>query len=154
MSGRQRGLFRMIFRDFLASIRPTINRPKLMGEDYFGTKYYEVSINSSSKKKKPSRYFEAINDDFEQEIPAEWEAWLRHRRKEPPTFAEIETNYKIQVTKKLNAAEKLEASKKEIEALNKTDIPVEKRGYESFPIYEEYSTKNKLAELKSKLKPK
>ncbi|KAL2712966.1 hypothetical protein V1478_017557 [Vespula squamosa] len=154
MSGKQRGLFRMIFRDFLASIRPTFNRPKLMGEDYFGTKYYEVSTNSTSKKRKPSRYFEAINDDFEQEIPAEWEAWLRHRRKEPPTFTEIETNYKIRITKQLNAAEKLEASSKEIESLNKTNIPVEKRGYESFPVYEEYSTTNKNNELKSKLKLK
>lgn len=154
MSGRQRGLFQMIFKDFLTSIRPTINRPKLMGEDYFGTKYYEIPISSTSKKKKPSRYFKAINDDFEQEIPAEWEAWLRYRRKEPPTFTEIETNYKIQITKKINAAE-LEAHNKKIAALKKTDISIEKRGYESFPVYkEEYNSTDKYDYSKSKLKLK
>ncbi|XP_046823792.1 NADH dehydrogenase [ubiquinone] 1 alpha subcomplex assembly factor 2 [Vespa crabro] len=153
MSGRQRGLFRMIFRDFLASIRPNISRPKLMGEDYFGTKYYEVPISSTSTKKKPARYFKAINNDFEQEIPAEWEAWLRYRRKEPPTFIEIETNYKMQIIKKMNAA-KLEASNKELTTSKKTDIPVEKRGYESFPVYDEYNSTSKYIELKPKLKLK
>ncbi|KAK2578812.1 hypothetical protein KPH14_012031 [Odynerus spinipes] len=104
MSGKQRGLFRMIFRDFLASITPSFTRRKLMGEDYFGTKYYEVPISATSRHKRPSRYFQSVNNDFEQEIPAEWEAWLRHRRKEPPTFEEIEASYKLAAIKKLKGA--------------------------------------------------
>ncbi|KAI4497410.1 hypothetical protein M0802_007421 [Mischocyttarus mexicanus] len=141
MSGRQRGIFQMIFRDFLASIKPTFNRPKLMGEDFYGTKYYEKALDKTSKKKLPSRYFESINDNFEQEIPAEWEAWLRFRRKEPPTNEEVEANYKISMIKKMNAA-KIEAANKELKALNEPEIPVEKPGYKSFPVYEEYSSKS------------
>ncbi|XP_015185103.1 PREDICTED: mimitin, mitochondrial [Polistes dominula] len=153
MSGRQRGVFRMIFRDFLASIKPTFNRPKLMGEDYYGTKYYEVAVNATSKKKLPSRYFKSINDDFEQEIPAEWEAWLRYRRKEPPTYEEIVENYKIAMIKKTNAA-KIEAAYKEQKSLNEPEIPIEERGQRSFPVYEEYSTTNTHNEQTSKPKLK
>ncbi|XP_043503662.1 NADH dehydrogenase [ubiquinone] 1 alpha subcomplex assembly factor 2 [Polistes fuscatus] len=153
MSGRQRGLFQMIFRDFLASIKPTFNRPKLMGEDYYGTKYYEVAVKATSKKKLPSRYFKSINDDFEQELPAEWEAWLRYRRKEPPTFEEIEKNYKIAMIKKMNA-EKIEAANKEQKALNETGLPVEESGYKSFPVYEEYNSTNTYNKETSKPKLK
>lgn len=131
MSGKQRGIFRMIFRDFIKSITPTFTRRKLMGEDYFGTKYYEVPISSTSRHRRPSRYFVPIND-FDQELPAEWESWLRHRRKEPPTPEEIEENYKLAVTKKRKAAE--------IEAAYKNGALAKKNEYNSFPVYEEYST--------------
>lgn len=135
MSGKQRGLFQMIFRDFLASITPTFTRRKLVGEDFFGTKYYEIPRSSTSRFKKPARYFQPVND-FDQEIPPEWEAWLRHRRKEPPTLEEIETNYKMVVNKKLKAAEK-EA------ALKKSEVSNIKLGHSSFPVHEEYSTTSK-----------
>lgn len=135
MSGKQRGLFQMIFRDILTSITPTFIRPKLVGKDFFGTKYYEVSRSSTSRFKKPARYFQSVND-FDQEIPPEWEAWLRHRRKEPPTLEEIEKNYQMAVNKKLKTAEK-EA------ALKKSGISSIKYGHSSFPIHEEYSTTSK-----------
>ena len=90
MAGRQRGLFRIIFRDFIKSLTPNIPKHKLMGQDYMGTKYYEIVSTKKSIHRKTNRYFVPINkNDFEQEIPAEWESWLRNRRKEAPTEIEV-----------------------------------------------------------------
>lgn len=81
MSGKQRGVLQLIWKHFTASITPKFTQKKLIGEDFYGTKYYEVPVASNSSRKKPSRYFIPVNkDNFEQELPAEWEAWLRYRR--------------------------------------------------------------------------
>ena len=90
MARKERGLFRMIFRDFLNSVTPRISKRICVGEDYMGTKYYEITETKVSIHKKPNRYFvPKEKDDFEQELPAEWEAWLRGRRKVPPTVIEV-----------------------------------------------------------------
>lgn len=108
-----------------------------MGEDYFGTKYYEEPPASSGRKTR-GRYFEpAKEDDFEQEMPAEWEAWLRYRRSVPPTKEEIEANYQLILTKRANAA------KLEIEYAAKRDqVTLSVRGQQhaasAFPVYKEY----------------
>ncbi|XP_015432495.1 PREDICTED: mimitin, mitochondrial [Dufourea novaeangliae] len=137
MSGKERGVMKLIWKHFVASLKPNFNRPKLIGTDYFGTKYYEVQVTSTSVRKKPSRYFTPVNeDDHEQEIPAEWESWLRYRRTEPPTIEEIETNYQIAKLKKENAAKiaaKFANSKSETPQLLNA-----KKGQQSFPTYEEY----------------
>ncbi|KZC10508.1 hypothetical protein WN55_01945 [Dufourea novaeangliae] len=110
MSGKERGVMKLIWKHFVASLKPNFNRPKLIGTDYF--------------------------DDHEQEIPAEWESWLRYRRTEPPTIEEIETNYQIAKLKKENAAKiaaKFANSKSETPQLLNA-----KKGQQSFPTYEEY----------------
>lgn len=89
MAARETGLFRMIFKEFLKSITPKIPKKLHVGTDYMGTKYYEV-ITPDSIRRKSNRYFTPKDkDNFEQELPAEWEAWLRNRRKDPPTEAEV-----------------------------------------------------------------
>lgn len=127
MSRKERNLLQIIWKHFIASIKPSsLSRPTLIGQDYYGTKYYE----STSARKKASRYFVPINkDDFEQEIPAEWESWLRYRRKNPPTEEEIKKNYEIAMIKKEKAAEiavKFGSDKT-------PQVLTAKKGHESFP---------------------
>lgn len=52
-----------------------------MGEDYFGNKFYEIPKDPSGARRKTARWFEPLEkDNHEQEMAAEWEAWLRGRR--------------------------------------------------------------------------
>lgn len=143
MSGKERGLFRIILKKFIASFKPT--RHKLIGEDYYGTKYYEIE-NPKSSRKNLVRYFEPVNkDDNTQELPVEWEAWLRYRRKDPPTREEIEQNYQLQMIKKRNATE-IEAkyASNGLQKLKQTS----EEGYTSFPIYEQYKNYGKDYKIK------
>lgn len=55
----------------------------LIGEDYFGNKYYEIPPQPQIGKRQPQRWFIPSGkreDDFDKEITGEWESWLRHRR--------------------------------------------------------------------------
>lgn len=134
---KERGVMRILWNSFVSSLKPRFGRRKLMGEDYHGTKYYEEEIRSSTRKR-PPRYFVPINkDEFEQELPAEWEAWLRYRRKDPPTRKEIEANYQLAITKKESAArlEEENCSKSKnlsTSIIQKTDNPG------NFPIYKDF----------------
>lgn len=144
MPGKERHLLRTIFRNFIDSITPNIRKPKLVGEDYYGTKYYEMANARNTSRQKPARYFEPVNkDDFEQEMPAEWEAWLRFRRKDPPTVEEVEANYKLQMLKKEKAAQLEET----YSATKKLDVPA-KEDEKSFPVYEEYKNFGKDYKVK------
>ncbi|XP_012261297.2 NADH dehydrogenase [ubiquinone] 1 alpha subcomplex assembly factor 2 [Athalia rosae] len=107
MGGKvQRGVFQTIFKHLINSFKPRRFTGDLVGSDYLGNKYYQHSQHATSEKKLPARYFvPKIEDNFEQEIPAEWEAWLRHRRKEPPAESEVLRNFAIMKMKKNNAIE-------------------------------------------------
>lgn len=101
-----------------------------MGTDYFGNKYFEIPVNSVSARTRPSRWFEPPEkENFQQEMPAEWEAWLRGRRKVPPTEEELAKNLALMQSKKKKALE--------IDAKGNLPSPVEK-GMESFPHRPEY----------------
>lgn len=146
MSGKERGVFQLIWKNFYASLRPN-KKPILMGEDFYGTKYYEVAPRADSSKR-PSRYFVPVNkDDHEQEIPAEWEAWLRNRRKEPPTEEEVIQNYQLAMTKKNNAAQ-IEAKYSSTNSEVPSVVAEKKKGYESFPQYEEYKDQGRNYKIK------
>lgn len=81
MAKPPRSILRMIYQNFVASFKPRQINGNLMGEDYFGNKYYEIPADPAIGKRKPSRYFTPVDaDDFEQERTAEWDAWLRYRR--------------------------------------------------------------------------
>lgn len=81
MSNKSRDVVKIIFQNFWNSIKPRQIRGNFMGEDYFGNKFYEIPANPSIGKRKINRWFEPKEkEDFEQEMPAEWEAWLRGRR--------------------------------------------------------------------------
>lgn len=138
MAGQQgRGIFRLIWKNFIASVSPRATRRKLIGEDLYGTKYYEAPILKGSARKTPRRYYVPLKEDFP-EMPAEWESWLRYRRTEPPTSEEIERNMQIALTKKKNAAE--------LEQRNMTDKPQigpSASDPHSFPTYDDYKRSDK-----------
>lgn len=58
------------------------------------------------------RWFVPLNETrFDQEIPVEWEAWLRYRRSEPPMPEEIEANRIVQ-QQTIKNAKKLSGQRK------------------------------------------
>lgn len=138
---RERGIFKMIWNNFISSLTPRFARRKLVGEDYYGTKYYEEDIRNSRRSKAP-RYFIPVNkDNFQQELPAEWESWLRYRRRDPPTREEVEANYQLAMTKKENATKLLEENYLKNETSK--DLPAQPSASQpsnsgNFPLYEEY----------------
>lgn len=71
-----RRLWSIVLKNFIDSFKPRQLNGTLKGTDYMGNKYYEVP--KSSNKQRTSRWFEPPEkDNFLQEVPAEWEAWLR-----------------------------------------------------------------------------
>ncbi|KAH0812182.1 hypothetical protein GEV33_010619 [Tenebrio molitor] len=120
----------MIITNFINSLRPRQIRGDLRGSDYFGNKYYEIPADPSIGKRKPSRWFEPpVKDDFQQEMPAEWEAWLRGRRTQPPSEEEVMKNLALMQMKKKNAIA--------VDAKGGKMTPMEK-GMETFPKRPEY----------------
>lgn len=147
---KERGVFKILWTSFISSLKPRYFRRTLIGEDYYGTKYYEEEIRSS-KRTRPPRSFEPVNkDDFDQELPAEWEAWLRYRRKEPPTREEVEANYHLAMTKKKNAA----ALKEKYSRSEELPTPSTSQSVTpgNFPVYEDY--KENYEDSSSNHKPK
>lgn len=125
-----RGIIRIILRNFLNSFKPRQLQGTLIGTDYFGNKYYEIPANPSVKKKRASRWFlPPEKDEFMQDMPAEWESWLRGRRRNPPTEDEVMKNLAIMQMKKKNAIE--------IDKQGGQMTPME-TGFESFPKYSDY----------------
>lgn len=81
MANKSRDVVKIIFQNLWKSLQPRQIRGTYIGEDYFGNKFYEIAANPSIGKRKSSRWFEPkTKEDFEQEVTAEWEAWLRGRR--------------------------------------------------------------------------
>ncbi|XP_056645559.1 NADH dehydrogenase [ubiquinone] 1 alpha subcomplex assembly factor 2 [Diorhabda carinulata] len=129
---QSRSIWAMIIRNFINSIKPRQFRGTLVGTDYFGNKYYEIPADPSVGKRRDSRWFTPPKkDDFMQEMPAEWESWLRGRRKHPPTEEEVMKNVAIMEMKKQNAIE--------VDAKGGQMTPLTK-GYETFPKRHEYES--------------
>ncbi|KAJ8736134.1 hypothetical protein PYW08_006790 [Mythimna loreyi] len=135
MPGPERNLLWIIVRNFVDSLRPRPIKGNSMGKDYLGNAYFEIPANPSVGKRKPTRWYDPPKQlDFQDPIPAEWEAWLRMRRTEPPTEEEIAKNLAIAQMKKINAA-KLEA-KRLAEGGSLPSVP--ERGAQSFPVYPDF----------------
>lgn len=157
MSSNGRPLMKILFQNFINSFRPRQIKGNLIGEDYFGNKFYEIPKDLAKGKNKRSRWFEPAVDkeDHEQEMAAEWESWLRGRRwvkvqlvifelwcnfeafrKEPPTDQELMKNLAIMQLKKKNAAalEDKFAVKQDHAALRKDETGQKA----SFPQYTDY----------------
>lgn len=138
MAQQGRSILAMIFRNFIQSLKPRRFQGDLVGTDYFGNKYYEIPANPQIGKRKPSRWFEPkskLQEDFDQELPAEWEAWLRGRRKTPPEEEEVLKNLALMKQKKENAKE---IAMRETSVKSENLLQKEIKGMESFPKYEEY----------------
>lgn len=131
-----RSLMKILFKTFIASFRPRQLKGNFMGEDYLGNKFYEIPANPSLGQRRSQRWFEpAEKEAYNQEVTAEWEAWLRGRRKEPPTAEELMRNLAIMKMKERNAAE-LEA--KYSKAADSAELQKTPTGMGSFPQYDEY----------------
>ncbi|XP_053689758.1 NADH dehydrogenase [ubiquinone] 1 alpha subcomplex assembly factor 2 [Sabethes cyaneus] len=131
-----RGVIKMIFTNFINSLKPRQYKGNFVGEDYFGNKYYEIPANASLGQRRNQRWFEpTTKETYDQEITAEWEAWLRGRRKLPPTPEELAQNLAIMKMKERNAAEldQKYGKPKDVQELEKG-----RTGMGSFPEYEEY----------------
>lgn len=130
----QRDLLKIIFQNFLKSLRPRQFTGTYMGTDLFGNKYFEKAADPAGGRRKAARYFEPPEkSDFEHEQSPEWEAWLRGRRKEAPSMDEVQRNeaFKLMKQKKAHA---IKAGHKQ--RPDNDNLMVEaKRGAESFPTY-------------------
>lgn len=127
-----RNILAIIFKNFITSFKPRQIRGTLVGTDYFGNKYFEIPANPSVGKRKASRWFDPPEtENFEQELPAEWESWLRGRRKQPPEESEILKNLAIMKMKKENAAKYAKQSDTKM-------FNTEQKGADSFPKYDDY----------------
>lgn len=134
-------VFAMIWKNFVKSIRPRQQTGNFMGEDYFGNRYFEIPVQEHSLKRRPERWFvppgNNADKNFDVELTAEWQSWLRHRRAQPPTDEELKQNLAVMQMKKINAAEldaKYSEGKEPDPSLNVTT------GLSDFPTYDEYET--------------
>ncbi|KYM96096.1 PREDICTED: mimitin, mitochondrial isoform X2 [Cyphomyrmex costatus] len=139
---KERGVLKIMWNSFVSSLKPRFARRKLIGEDYYGTKYYEEDIRYSARKRPPRSFVPVNKDDFEQELPAEWEAWLRYRRKEPPTREEIEANYQLTMIKKENAVKLLKNRSENDDTINLPTTSATQTTPGNFPVYEDYKSFN------------
>ncbi|XP_055597457.1 NADH dehydrogenase [ubiquinone] 1 alpha subcomplex assembly factor 2 [Uranotaenia lowii] len=131
-----RSLMKILFSNFLNSLKPRQMKGNFVGEDYFGNKYYEIPANPSLGQRRDQRWFEPTEKEaYNQEVTAEWEAWLRGRRKTPPTKEELMRNLAIMKMKAQNAAA-LEA--KFAKPKDAAELPKNPTGMGSFPQYDEY----------------
>ncbi|XP_053557284.1 NADH dehydrogenase [ubiquinone] 1 alpha subcomplex assembly factor 2 [Bombina bombina] len=72
-----------------------------MGTDQFGNKYYYIPAQKTltGQALRERRLVEPVNKSVHEyelgHIPTEWEAWIRGKRKSPPTIEEILKNEKF-----------------------------------------------------------
>ncbi|CAL8344920.1 unnamed protein product [Lota lota] len=79
-----------------------------VGSDHLGNKYYMIPQQKTwtGRSVRAKRMVEAANpteyEYMEGSIPSEWDAWIRGRRKEPPSIEELLKNerYRVQIKQK------------------------------------------------------
>ncbi|KAK3759375.1 hypothetical protein RRG08_023493 [Elysia crispata] len=142
---RKPGNISRIFTNLKNSFFVAKQNNKYIGSDQFGNEYYEI-IGDSNRNVRGQRYIKertgASSHDIP-DVPVEWDAWLRGRRKNPPTEEEIQRNYVKMMQKKMRA-EQLENkySGEKIEEGSEpnvlTETIVSNNPKTSFPKYEEF----------------
>ncbi|RWS03482.1 mimitin-like protein [Dinothrombium tinctorium] len=119
----------------------------LVGKDPYGNTYYEIPPDPSRGKRQSRRmYVPAAGKDFEDEIPMEWQAWLRQRRDDPPSEAEILRNVALMELKQKKAREIEEKEKqlfpefaKKLEAEKRKSTSTKREGGRlDFPTYDQF----------------
>ncbi|XP_074241788.1 NADH dehydrogenase [ubiquinone] 1 alpha subcomplex assembly factor 2 isoform X4 [Saimiri boliviensis] len=86
--GWSQDLFRYLWRSLSKEVKEHV------GTDQFGNKYYYIAgyKNWRGQTIREKRIVEAVKKqevDYESgDIPTEWEAWIRRKRKTPPTMEE------------------------------------------------------------------
>ncbi|XP_067140181.1 NADH dehydrogenase [ubiquinone] 1 alpha subcomplex assembly factor 2 [Centruroides vittatus] len=143
MAENGRSILKMIFTNFIRSLRPknVLSQGKVAGKDQFGNTYYEIPADPSRGKRVPKRWYKPeIDEDWEKEVPIEWEAWLRGRRGDPPTKEEIDKNYQTMMLTKKHA-EKLAAEAEEKMGVKQIKAEVKStKTQEKFKVIEEFES--------------
>ncbi|OQV23439.1 hypothetical protein BV898_02561 [Hypsibius exemplaris] len=112
MAGRMRpGGLKYVWMNFVNSLKLRRDTRVLMGDDYLGNKYFEQKTNSKEEDRtRTMRSYEPRNEETWEQVPPEWEAWLRNKRPDAPTREEIAGNLELMKQKQDNA-KKLEAKR-------------------------------------------
>lgn len=82
-----------------------------VGTDHLGNKYYYIPEQKTwtGRVVRMRRFVEASNpaefEYLEGNIPSEWDAWIRGRRKDPPTIEELLRNERYREQIKVKAQE-------------------------------------------------
>ncbi|ESP05470.1 hypothetical protein LOTGIDRAFT_228046 [Lottia gigantea] len=148
MSGKGVGYIRLLWTNFRTSLQ-TIARTKevFIGKDHIGNLYYEkhTGTRHAEKLKRPARYIKDVNPKSIAEleaplIPKEWEAWLRHKRKDPPTDKELEENYVYLLRTQMRSEELEEKSLKSGEYKQDEQFDTKEKSTE-FPRYSDLERK-------------
>jgi NADH dehydrogenase [ubiquinone] 1 alpha subcomplex assembly factor 2 len=137
MAREGRGLFRAVWNNFVSSLKPRQIQGNLIGKDHFGNEYFEIPPDPSRGKRNPSRWFlpkGGENNNFDREVPTEWQAWLRGRRAEPPSPDEIAANLAIIEMKQKNAA----LLEQKFPRAPPPELGKEVKGVDSFPKYDDF----------------
>ncbi|KAH1169287.1 NADH dehydrogenase [ubiquinone] 1 alpha subcomplex assembly factor 2 [Mauremys mutica] len=118
---------------------------QLVGSDQFGNKYYTIPKHQTwaGQTIRERRLVEAVKQEEykyeEGNLPTEWDAWLRKRRKDPPTMEEIFKNeiYKEEIKLKITAASEKDSplQTKEYEGLVAEPVQTQIKGHASSPYY-------------------
>ncbi|XP_014287038.1 NADH dehydrogenase [ubiquinone] 1 alpha subcomplex assembly factor 2 [Halyomorpha halys] len=106
MANKSRDILGNLVKNFINSLKPRQFRGNLMGTDYKGNQYYEIPKSDTNRRN--ARWFvpkDGNEDKFDSGLPAEWESWLRYRRKTPPTEEEVMKNLELMKSKESKAAE-------------------------------------------------
>lgn len=136
-SERGLGFLKRIFVNVRSRINYETGNKVTVGQDHLGHTYYEIPADPSRGIRKPRRSFEGLDhagpsdESWSDPIPAEWQAWLRYRRDQPPTPEEVFTNMQLAEQRKRLGEE---ASKK----LSTKEPPQSNSLSEKFPKYTEY----------------
>ncbi|XP_073999949.1 NADH dehydrogenase [ubiquinone] 1 alpha subcomplex assembly factor 2 [Rhodnius prolixus] len=135
MSRDGRGLIVSIFKDFVNSLKPRQSKGNFVGKDNYGNQYFETPSNH----RRFTRYYVPKGGDvtkFDEGLPAEWESWLRHRRKTPPTEEEVAQNLamlKMRREQALKIEEKFKSKK--LDEKNSTRTSTSFPQYVDFELY-------------------
>ncbi|KAK3540422.1 hypothetical protein QTP70_030969 [Hemibagrus guttatus] len=97
---------------FVSLLRRTFGVMKEhVGTDHFGNKYYCIPDQKTwtGRVVRARRFVEASDpiefEYLEGRIPSEWDAWIRGRRKDPPTIEELLNNERYREQIKIKAQE-------------------------------------------------
>lgn len=158
MSGapKSRGMLQYVFKHFMESFKVGKRQQlgSIMGKDPYGNSYYELPAQPQLGKRRPTRWYNTKDvskgdaesgpsetwGGFDQELPAEWESWLRHRRAEPPTEKEVLQSLALSQMKKINAAKLEETRREEMTAAGLDPAPPGQQDHEKtpYPKYADY----------------
>ncbi|XP_075445844.1 NADH dehydrogenase [ubiquinone] 1 alpha subcomplex assembly factor 2 isoform X1 [Ascaphus truei] len=132
------------WRSFLQRMLGTVRQH--VGNDQFGNKYYYVPEQKTwtGQTVRQRRMFDPVHKKaYEYElghIPTEWEAWIRGKRKDPPTIEEILKNENLRAEMRIKGFEVSERDKVKQAEEYKDGLAAQSgqtqiKGHASAPVY-------------------